>query len=118
MLSSEEWINTFYSAPEKKEVDVMRQFDWFMKNAFSRNEHRGKLDALKLIYAISPERFSVSPLHGDDNHFSVRVDYLVGQHEVFHFFIHPELLQISHVTFIGKIGGIHHTIIMWRKENM
>ena len=88
-LTSEEWKKMVFIQRRLK-PDVLRTTHWIFTQAYTYKvglvspTAAAQLAALQNLYRIAPSLFTVSTLHGQDNHFDIRVDYGGGRWETLH----------------------------------
>lgn len=109
VLTSEEWKRQEFKQ-KGYSADVSRLANWFFTKAIGKGHYNTKLLALQTIYALAPERFSISPIHSDDNHFSVRIFYVTGTFETIHIYVIPDTSIIHSASF--KNGSEY--AILWQ----
>lgn len=88
-MTSAEWKKMVFLQRRLK-PDVLRTTHWIFTRAYTHKvrlvspEAAAQLAALQNLYKINPSLFTVSSLHGQDNHYDIRVDYGGGMWETFH----------------------------------
>ena len=106
-MTSEEWKKMVFIQRRLK-PDVMRTTHWIFTQAYTYKvglespEAAAQMVALQNLYKINPSLFKVSPLHGQDNHFSIRVDYGGGMWETLHVTYFHGTNKVKDVTFRRK----------------
>jgi hypothetical protein len=123
VLTSEEWIAEHsklkYGASAPKVCDPYKVVTFLMTQVCTprSNPHAEWFDLLQALWQDAQHRFSISPLHGDDNHISVRIDKTVKpqfpRFDTIHIYIDPVSFRHTHVTAIRHTTGTPTIETVW-----
>jgi hypothetical protein len=104
-LDSKQWKKMLHEQHRLK-PDVMRTVWWLFTRAHTHTVRlvspaaATQMDALQHLYRVAPFLFKVSPIHGPDRHFDIRVDYGNGKGQTLHVIYFPNTNNVKEVTVV------------------
>ena len=98
-------------------IDPYRVVKWFFTKAFTRyGIMKNKLEALKALWLYAEHCFSISPVHSEDNHISVRIQFSASNYENIHLFLQPGTSRITHATTINFEEAGTQVVVLWTNQ--